>query len=81
MKDKEALQILLSSQGWSLVKEWLEGQVRSRRDAYELEAGKGMDDLIAREYLRGEIAGLRLALELPRKALEAMELEDGRGED
>lgn len=84
----QLMQSLKRNEGWQYLVEELEGQLKMRRDQYELEEGGGLDALIAREFPRGEIAMLRLVLALPdtiedsaRAAIEAREAHEKEEED
>lgn len=55
---------LLNSEAWGELSRLLEEQIKSRR--YESDKlATGFDHLIAKEVVRGEIAGLMLAVKYP----------------
>jgi hypothetical protein len=72
--DRESMQLmrsLLNNEGWKSFVRLLESDLKTRRDLYELGDVEGMDGLIQREFLRGEIAMLRTMLGMPEALMES----------
>lgn len=64
---KDDLAIMLSLQehpGWKKYRATLEEQAEQRSENFSLTPVTGIDELVGREFPRGEQAGLRLALDL-----------------
>ncbi len=57
-------QELLKCQGWDRLVEYAEGQMAARTTAMQ-GAANGLDGLIAEEFSKGEVAGIRLFLNIP----------------
>ncbi len=72
---KDAISMLMRSQGWDLLSQWINGQVQLRRDATELTPLDNLLEVGAREFTRGEICFGRSILEAPRTIMEAAQLE------
>jgi hypothetical protein len=67
-EDRETQQLmssLLKNKGWQALAGMLTADLAARRNEYELNESTGMDAMISREFLRGEIAMLRTMLQLP----------------
>lgn len=71
-EQKEVLQGLLSSPGWDLLREVLEEQIAHRTQAIILSPLESVDRLGVQEYAKGEVAALKLALQMPEAMLEAV---------
>lgn len=63
---------LLAHRGWQLLKNVMARQAESRRIAIG-RAATGLDDVIVKEGLRGELNGIRLAIGMPMKMLQDLE--------
>lgn len=64
---KDELAVMKSLQehpGWKKYRETLASQAEQRSENFSLTPVMGLDELIGREFPRGEQAGLRLALDL-----------------
>ena len=71
--DAALWRIFLKSGGWKHYEEFVLTQIAGRRDLKELDIPEGMDSMIKGSHINAELAGLRLAVEYPQKALEALE--------
>jgi len=64
---KEALQSLLSSQGWDILREILESQIKLLIDEVTLQPLSDSNGVYAQEFSKGHLTGLRTFLALPGK--------------
>ena len=64
---------LLNNAGWHALSKLMKAEIQLRRNKYELDTESTYDRLISREYLRGEIAQLRVILALPEQLKENAE--------
>ena len=74
--DREAITLmgsLLNNAGWHALSKLMKAEIQLRRNKYELDTESTYDSLISREYLRGEIAQLRVILALPEQLKENAE--------
>lgn len=62
-------QELIKSPGWAQLVDYAEKQMNARRINVEGPSG-GLDGCITQEYEKGEIAGIRLFLNIPAVAME-----------
>lgn len=80
-----AFRELLASEGWRILKEVVEQQIKSRTDHIILTPRGDMKSEWDQEYKKGEVAGMKLVLEFPKveqEQLEAVgEAEDARHND
>jgi len=72
---KKALEALLASRGWSILSGILNSQVQTRCDAIILTPLEKRVAVFQQEYAKGEVAGIKLAVNLPQMLLDAT-LED-----
>lgn len=66
---------LANSPGWAKLREGALSQIEGRIESLILSSLKGMDEVLEQEYRKGEIAGLKLFLELPAILLGNLEAE------
>lgn len=70
-----ALKDLVASEGWAYYISVVETQHRARTDKILLEPLSGTDAVYGQEYMKGEVQGLRLAVNLPQTLIETIEQE------
>lgn len=70
-KQKKAITALLSSEGWHTLLETIKGQERSRHDEFLLKPLEDGNAVYRQEFLKGEIAALRMVMALPELIVEA----------
>lgn len=63
---------VFASKPWKILEEFGDELLHARREQSELVPPEGLDDLISRNFMQGEISGLRLILQHPKSALEEM---------
>ena len=73
--DKDAMNVLLRSHGWTLMAEFINGQIAVRRDQNELMPLENILYLGKREYALGEISFARSVLALPQTIIDTAETE------
>lgn len=61
---------LLRSPGWDALSKVISAQIEQRRNRFELVPLESLDEVYAQEFLKGELATLRLILSLPQDALD-----------
>lgn len=66
----EQFQTLQRSTGWKSLEKQLDDQIKLRYNEVVLKPLDSINDATRVEFMKGEIAGLRLALELPAKIIE-----------
>lgn len=71
MQELGALQELLSSPGWDLLVEVVEAQTSIRKDVILLTALETSDKVYAQEFMKGEVAGMRLLVQLPKDIVDS----------
>lgn len=89
VKQRNAFAALIRTEGWAMLKNILNSQVELRRNDFELTPLDSMDKVLGQEFKKGEIASLRLVLELPQNVLEdaeaviaeAPKLDENNGDD
>lgn len=64
--------MLIKSQGWDQLVEYAEKQIEHRSLGLQGQAS-GLDNCIANEYVKGEVAGIRLFLNIPAVVIEDFE--------
>lgn len=62
---KESFRGLTQHPGWEKLKEIIEGQIGARTGAILFKVLADQNSVFAQEYMKGEVAALRLVLELP----------------
>lgn len=67
------LRHLLASEGWKVYCGVVEKQQTARLDGIVLTPLPGLDAALEQEYKKGEIAGMRMALQLPQALLDDAE--------
>lgn len=67
---KRALEALLQSSGWSILREVIASQVHNRIQQLVLTPLETLDQSLAQEYAKGETASLQLVLEMPKTLFE-----------
>jgi hypothetical protein len=86
-KQAAALKALTQSEGWSILKTILEGQVRAITDKIMLAPRGSQRDEYVYEFDKGQAAGMRIAIQLPyqeydmNKAVARSLEQDGRRAD
>ncbi len=70
VRQKNAFTGLLRTEGWEMLTTILQEQVEMRRNSFELTPLESMDQIPAQEFKKGEIAGLRMAAQLPQDILD-----------
>ncbi len=70
VQQRNAFSDLLRSQGWDALAKVLTSQIEQRRNKFELVPLSSLDEVYAQEFLKGELAALRLILRLPQDALD-----------
>lgn len=71
-KTQREFQELLKSQGWEQLVEYAEKQMEHRGVGLQGQA-TGLDQCISNEFVKGEIAGIRLFLHIPTAVIEDFE--------
>ena len=66
---------LLKSEGWARLREYAEAQIQTRRDDIELKPLEAMDQVLAEQFTKGEIAGIRHFVMMPENVVESLEAE------
>ena len=61
---------LIRSDGWARLVALMEVQIAERRNQIELAPAKGDADIYNQEYMKGEIAALRLFMQLPQSEID-----------
>jgi len=79
LERKSALEGLVKSPGWGLLRKVAEEQVRLRERHILLKPLTGLDGVPAQEFEKGEVAGLRLLLTLPENMIAGIEYEMKEG--
>lgn len=69
------LNILVKSRGYLRLIGHADEQIETRRNAFELNPLEKMDDVLKQEFLKGEIAGIRLFREFAASLVEAIAAE------
>ena len=70
IQQRNGFRELLRSEGWDALTKVLEAQIEQRRNTFELVSLESLDQVYAQEFLKGELAALRLILQLPQDALD-----------
>lgn len=80
-KTLQEFQELLKTPAWGQLVEFAQGQIENRRFRRD-EPGRGLDHLVEKEFLNGEIAGIELFTKMPELIIEDFEqtLEELKGE-
>lgn len=68
VRAKEAMQGLMATEGWKFLRNQLEEQIENRK-AHVLTALEGTNEIYEREFQKGEIVGIMLAIHLPQQML------------
>lgn len=71
-KTRQAFQELLNSQGWELLADYASKQMEHRRIGLDMQSD-GLDKCIANEFVKGEVAGIQLFLNIPAVVIEDFE--------
>lgn len=71
-KEIHTWEAAMQTEPWKAMVDFVNEQVELRRNDFELTEVTGVDSLVAKEFPRGEISGLRLAIEQPQRALDDM---------
>lgn len=74
-KVKDRLAVIRSLEqhpGWLEYQELLKAQILERRESFELTTVTGVDELVGREFPRGEMAGMMFASEILKVEREAL---------
>ena len=70
VKQKNAFAALLRSEGWDMLMKIFQEQLETRRNRVELTPLASVDEAFAQQFERGEIANLRLVMQLPQSILD-----------
>lgn len=62
-------QELLKHPGWAQLVKFADGQIGARKSQRD-EPGRGLDHLVAKEFLNGEISGIELFVKMPELIIE-----------
>ena len=77
IKQKNALEALIRSEGWEIISTIIADQIELRRNAFELTPLENFLEAGKQEYSKGEIAAFRLTLKMPSDIIEdAVEIID-----
>jgi hypothetical protein len=72
-EERSRLVSLTTQVGWKWYEEVLERHIESRRNLYELRPLEKMDEVLAEQYMKGELHGLRLAKLMIHARIEELE--------
>ena len=72
-EERSRLLSLTHHAGWKWYEEVLKNHIESRRNIYELRPLEKMDEVLAEQYLKGELHGLRLAKLMIHARIEELE--------
>lgn len=67
------LRQLFEHPGWKWLRQVMENQVGTRIGTLVLTAPEGLDDMVRKAYATGEVAGLKLAMDLPQASLDTID--------
>ncbi len=70
IRQRNAFRDLLRSEGWDMLMKIFQEQLETRRNRIELNPLVSMDEAFAQQFERGEIANLRLTMQLPQSILD-----------
>ncbi len=70
-QERSAIWKLLDSEGWKWLAGWIDVQVAARVAQFATPA-EGMDGLVGKEYLSGELAGANLVRHYPQLKLDEL---------
>ncbi len=70
VRQRNAFRDLLRSEGWDMLVKIFQEQLETRRNRIELNPLASMDEAFAQQFERGEIANLRLTIQLPQSILD-----------
>ena len=71
-KTQREFQELTKSQGWAQLVEYAEKQIAHRRVGLDMQSD-GLDKCIANEFVKGEVAGIQLFINIPAVVIEDFE--------
>ncbi len=71
VKQKNAFAALLQSEGWDMLMKIFQEQLETRRNQVELNPLASVDEAFGQQFERGEIANLRLVMNLPQSVLDS----------
>ncbi len=70
VKQKNAFAALLRTEGWDMLATIMRQQLELRRNSFELTPLESLDQVPAQEFKKGEVANLRMIMELPQHILD-----------
>ena len=70
IRQRNAFRDLLRSEGWDMLMKIFQEQLETRRNQVELTPLASADEAFAQQFERGEIANLRLTMQLPQSILD-----------
>lgn len=76
----ELFELLLKHPAWGAFERLLQAQIQVRADEV-IAPARSVDELVAREYVKGAMSGLLLALGLPGAIIAAMKTSSGTSDE